>query len=72
MKRIKWWKLKDSKVRNKFKTEVIKSGTLGGQEDWQNVAEMIRSIARMELGETSGKISTEGRRGGGTRKSRRN
>ena len=40
--------------------EVIKSGILGGQEDWQRVAEMIRSIARMKLGETLGKISTEG------------
>ena len=32
------------------------------KKDWQRVAEMIRSIARMELGETSGKISTAGRR----------
>ena len=53
---------KNSKVKNKFKTEVIKSGILGGQEDWQRVAEMIRSIARMELGRTPGKISTAGRR----------
>ena len=42
--------------------KVIKSGILGGKEDWQRVAEMIRSIARMELGETSGKISMAGRR----------
>ena len=62
VKRIRLWKLKDSKVKNNFKTEVIESGVLCGQEDWQRVAEMIRSIARMELGETSGKISTEGRR----------
>ena len=62
MKRIKWWKLKDFKVKNKFKMEVIKSGILGGKEDWQKVAEMIRSIARIELDETSGKISTAGRR----------
>ena len=46
---------------------------------------MIQSIAEMKLGETSGKVSTDwvkhweklarqvdGRRGGGTRKSRRN
>ena len=58
----KMWKLKDLKVKNKVKPEVIKSGILGGQEDWQGVAEMIWSIARMELGETSGKISTAGRR----------
>ena len=62
MKRIKWWKLKDLKVKNKFKMEVIESGILDGQKDWQRVAEMIRSIARMELGETSRKISTAGRR----------
>ena len=62
VKRIKWWKLKDLKVKNKFKMEVIKSGILGGKEDWQRVAEMIRSIARIELGETSGKISSAGRR----------
>ena len=62
MKRIKWWKLKDLKVKNKFKMEVIKSGILGAKEDWQAVAEMIRSIARVELGETSGKISAVGRR----------
>ena len=62
VKRIKWWKLKDLKVKNKFKMEVINSGILGGKEDWQRVAEMIRSIARMELGETLGKISTTGRR----------
>ena len=42
--------------------EVIKSEILGGQEDWQRVAEMMRSIGRLELGETSGKISAEGRR----------
>ena len=62
VKRIKWWKLKDLKVKNKFKMEVIKSGILGGQEDWQRVAEMIRSISRMEMGETSGKVNTAGRR----------
>ena len=62
MKRIKWWKLKDSKVNNKFKMEVIESGILGGQEDWQRIAEIIQSIARRELGETSGKVSTKGRR----------
>ena len=62
VKRIKWWKLKDSKVNNKFKMDVIESGILSGQEDWQRIAEMIRSIARMELGETSGKVSTAGRR----------
>ena len=42
--------------------EVIKSGILGGKEDWQRVAEMIRSIVRMELGKTLGKVSTAGRR----------
>ena len=49
-------------MKNKFKMEVIKSGVLGGQEGWYRVAVMIRSIARMELGETSGKIGTAGRR----------
>ena len=58
MKRIKWLKLKDWKVKDKFKREVIESGILGGQEDWQRVAKMIHGIARMKLGETSGKIST--------------
>ena len=62
VKRIKWWKLKDLKVNNKFKMEVVKSVVLDGQEDWQRVAEMIRSIARRELGETAGKVSTESRR----------
>ena len=73
VKRIKWWKLKDLKVKNKFKMKVIKSGILGGKEDWQRVAEMIRSISRMELGKTSEKLAqqVDGRRGGGTRKSRR-
>ena len=62
VKRMKWWKLKDSKVNNKFKMNVIESGILSGQEDWQRIAEMIRNIARKELGETSGKVSTAGRR----------
>ena len=62
VKRIKWWKLKDSKVNNKFKMDVIESGILGGQEDWKRIAEMIRSIASRELGETSGKVSTASRR----------
>ena len=54
--------------------KVIKSGILSGQEDWQRVAEMIRSIARMELGETSEKLAqpVDGRRGGRIRKSRKN
>ena len=34
VKRIRWWKLKDLKVKNKCKIEVIKSGILGGKEDW--------------------------------------
>ena len=42
--------------------EVIESGILGGLEDWQRIAEMIRSIARMELGKSSGKVSMAGRR----------
>ena len=42
--------------------EVIESGILGGKEDWQRIAEMIRSIARRELGETSGGVSMAGRR----------
>ena len=42
--------------------EVIKSGILGGQEDWQRVAEMIWGIARRKLGKTSGKIRAAGRR----------
>ena len=62
VKRIKRWKLMDSKVNNKFKMEVIESGILSGQEDWQRIAEMIWSISRRELGETSGKISMAGRR----------
>ena len=61
VKRIKWWKLKDSKVNNKFKMHMIESGILGGQEDWQRITEMIRSIARRKPGETSGKVSTAGR-----------
>ena len=62
VKRIKWWKLKDSKVNNKFKMEVIESRILGEKEDWQRIVEMIRSIARRELVETSGQFSTAGRR----------
>ena len=42
--------------------EVIKSGILGGQDDWQRVAEIIRRIARMELGEISEKDNEAGRR----------
>ena len=48
-------------MNNKFKMVVIESGILGGQEDRQRIAEMIRSIARRELGETSKKVSTVGR-----------
>ena len=47
MKIIKWWKLKDSKVKKKFKTKVIKSGILGGQKEWQRVSEMIPTIGRI-------------------------
>ena len=32
VKRIKWWKLKDSKVNSKFKMDVIESGILSGQK----------------------------------------
>ena len=62
VKRIKWWKLKDLKVKNKFKMEVMKSGIIGVKDDWQRVPKMIRSITRMELGKISGKISTTCRR----------
>ena len=41
--------------------KAIESGILGGQEDWQRIAEMIWSIARRELGVTSGKVSMAGR-----------
>ena len=52
----------------------INSGILSGKEKWQRVAEMIRSFARMELGETSEKLAckVDERSGGGTRMSRRN
>ena len=40
---------------------MIKSRILGGKEDWQRVTEIIRSIARMELSETSEKISAASR-----------
>ena len=33
-----------------------------GKEDWQRLSEMMWSIARMELGETSEKINAAGRR----------
>ena len=36
VKRIKWWKLKDSKVKNEFKMEVIESRILDGKENWQS------------------------------------
>ena len=62
VKRIKWWKLKDSKVNNKFKMDVIESGIFSGQEGWQRIAEMIRSIAKRELGETLGTVNTADRR----------
>ena len=40
MKKIKRWMLKDPDVKRKFKTEVIESGIgLGGQQDWQRVAD---------------------------------
>ena len=58
VKKIKWWKLKDSNVKSKYKTEVIESRILGGQQDWQKVADKMRSIARKKLGETSGKANT--------------
>ena len=40
----------------------IEIGILGGHEDWQRRTEMIRSLARRKLAETSGKVSTAGRR----------
>ena len=49
-------------MNNKFKLDVIESGILSGTEDWQIIAEMIWSIARRELGKTSGKVSTADRR----------
>ena len=48
-------------MNSKFKMDVIESGILSGQEDWQRIVEMIRSISRKELGETSGKVSMLGR-----------
>ena len=36
VKRIKWWKLKDSKVNSKFKMDVIESGILSEQEEAKN------------------------------------
>ena len=41
--------------------DVIESEILSGQEDWQRITEMIQSIARRKLGETSGKVSMAGR-----------
>ena len=42
--------------------EVIESGILDGQKYWQRIAEMIRIIARRELGETLEEASRAGRR----------
>ena len=41
---------------------MIESGILGGQQDWQKTTDKIPSIARMELGETSGKVNTSNKR----------
>ena len=62
VRRIKWWKLKDSKVNNKFKMDVIESGILSGLARKELGCQKERSIARKELGKTSGKVSTAGRR----------
>ena len=74
VKKIKWWKLNDMKVKNKFKMEVIKRGILGAKEDWQRVPEMIRSIPEWNWVKHPEKLTRQvnKRRGGGTRKSRRN
>ena len=61
-KQNKKMEAKNTKIKNKFKIEVIKIEILGGQEDWQRVAEITCCIARMELGKTSEKVSTAGRR----------
>ena len=39
--------------------DVIESGIINGQEDWQRIAEMIRSIPRRKLGETSENVMVE-------------
>ena len=39
VKKIKWLKLKRPNAKSKFKTEVLESGILGGQQDWQKVAD---------------------------------
>ena len=49
-------------MKNTFKREVIEREILNGLEDWQRLAEMIQCIAKMELGKTSGNVSTAGRR----------
>ena len=59
VKRIKWWKLRDPEMNNKFREAVLGSGVFNNQGDWQNVAEAVRGAAKVELGETSGKGNRE-------------
>ena len=58
-KNKKWWKLKDEDCRCKLKEKVIKSGVLEGQSDWETVANVMRSTARIEFGESVGKRRLE-------------
>jgi hypothetical protein len=55
VRRIKWWKLKDPEMNNKFRDAVEGSGVFNNRGDWQSVAEAMRGAAKAELGETSGK-----------------
>ena len=53
--------------------ELIESGILGRQEDWQRIAEMIQSMPEGNWVKQLEKLArhVDGKRGGGTRMSRR-
>lgn len=61
--RIKWWKLKDEVVRQKFKSKTLQR--IEKSEDvsqwWKWNSEVIRSTAEEVLGKSSGKKSRNGR-----------
>ncbi|KAG8235719.1 hypothetical protein J437_LFUL016354 [Ladona fulva] len=55
--RIKWWKLKEEALRNKFKEKVLEELRLpeGVQEWWEINSNIIRKAREEILGKTSGK-----------------
>ena len=55
---IRWWKMKKQDEKDAFSLAVMQKTVNGGENlDWQEINQILVETAKVEFGETSGKVT---------------